>query len=483
MLQRLEVRKALQATSPCVLQHSACAGAGMPVSSLQPLLEGAGLDCLLSHVLPLLSLHDLGRLASTSQRLRAVVADVQEATWQACAWRSQPHPQHPIHRAASCQAYLRTQHATHTAISSGRTTVTRAPKVHDPVLAPDLSSHAVLGKTCSGGKVLRLFDSATERQTACFQLPQQHYYALPSWDLTGSRIAVLWGSSWCFNPGPLDSTGFCIVNLDAATVSRVDLGLQLPGVSIGFTPGGSVVVSHQRGTETTWSVFACSGTEQHSVLSPFAGRSFGDERLILAPAGTHAALYLRAKNTQCTSFALWQLTEDRARSVSTESAVREVLFSPCSRYALSVGPCTQLWNTQGQLQYSRHFEGWTFHGASWAGDVLALHGRVTGQSQVAVYRLQDLALRLAFVYQLPCTTQHYSEWLDSPQVSPDWQHIALLATTDRSLLWRSDLLVIDMGGHLCTRVTLPADHYHLAWSSDGTAIACDYCSSPVVRFA
>ena len=218
----------------------------MAASSLQPLLEGAGLHALVSHVLPLLSPHELGRLSASCSRLRTVVAGLPEATWQACAWRSQPHPQHPIHSAASCRAYLRRQHAAHTAISSGRSSVTTAPAGLYTVLAPDLSRHAVVHRAS-----LQLLDAATHRESARYELPWNSSWGGPQWDSSGSCIALPWGANWCgeedVDLGEPTRTGLCILHLQTGGLTHIDLGMQSACCIFGgFTQAGSIVVRQIR---------------------------------------------------------------------------------------------------------------------------------------------------------------------------------------------------------------------------------------------
>ena len=479
----------------------------MATLSLQPLLEGAGLDVLFSHALPLLGLHDLGRLASTSRRLRAVVADVPESTWQACAWRSQPHPQHPIHSAASCRAYLCRQHAAHAAISSGRSGVVPTPPAYEAILAPDLTRHAVLRnrQSVSGSHSLQLLDATTHSETACYKLPLRESWGLPHWDQASSRVALPWGSNWYTDDdeGLPVPTGVCIVELRTGGLTHIDLGLQSTcSILGGVTAAGSTVVRHMRNSITAWSVFDISGTELHSTPSCFGATDMIDfiaERLILAPAGTHAASYPRASCAGCTQFAIWELAAGQARSVNTGSHLREVLFSPCSRHALtmSVGRA-QIWDTEGSLLSSTQLDAQPFY-ASWAGDVVAVVCRLDAASESAtgsyargpgclqVYSLRDAGHGLSLQSRVPEGSLAAPGWrLGSLCVSPDWQHIAVLASRTAehraSISGRSELLVLDANTQLCMRAGLPKDHYGLTWSAGGDAVACDMLCSEVVRF-
>ena len=475
----------------------------MAVSSLQPLLEGAGLDALVTHVLPLLSPHDLGRLACASRRLRAVVADVPESTWQAAAWRTYPHQQHPIHCAASCQAYLRRQHATHAAISSGRTSMTVAAGPRHAQLAPDLTRHAALRETASGGHFLQLLDVATQHEVARFELPPLQFRQAPSWDLSSSRIALTWGADWISEYGQAPvASGVCIVHVLTGNMTQAALGPQ-PTCPIfgGFNPGGSALVFRMLDTEPVWTVLDSTGSVQCNAASPFNGHPYSrGEHLVLAPANTHAASYLRSCGAQCSSFALWHLSEGKSfHTIDTYGETRDLSWSPCSAQILTLSTNrAQLRDTQGSMLSCIDFSAQPLH-ASWSGSVVAFvcesapdsnpalaRDRKAPMSHLQVYKAQDASLTLSFVYELSGSLPK-SDWkLGHAQVSPDWHHITVLVRRRATPEYRSSsyqLLVLSAAGHTCMHADIPGLHYHLTWAADGTAVACDMLNAAViVRF-
>ena len=476
----------------------------MDAFSLQPLLEGAGLDALLSHVLPLLSLHDLGQLASTSRRLRAVVAEVPESTWQACARRIQPHPQHPIHRAASCQAYLRRQHAMHADISAGRSTLS-TPAEQRVFLSPDFATHSWLLRRDGGAPSLQLLDAATQRERARFRLAPRSYRSVHFWDQASSCVALLWGAPWFADDHDSlalpASTGLCIVHARTGELSHIKLGLQ-SGCTLfeAFTPNGSVVLHQTLGTQLVWRVLDRAGAAQHSAPSLFAGHACcSAERLVIAPEGTHAASCLRAAYSACSCFGLWDLAPSSFRSVDAEHDVKDVLWSPCSLYVLCLtARGVQLWQ-QDQPLFRLHCEARVV-GASWSGDVVAIlcHRYADPKpdsasesdmesspdvSLVSVYTVQDL--RLSLSCQLDMADLLPGKWqLGRPELSPDWQHIAVSAQPYPDAQSHAcHLMVFNTSGQLCLHAGVPGEHYCLRWSSEGDAVACHGFCPPVLRFA
>ena len=478
----------------------------MAASSLQPLLEGAGRDALLTHILPLLSPHDLGRLAATSRSLRAVVAEAPEAVWQAASQQSHPHQQHPIHLAASCQAYLRRQHAVHAAISSGRSSLV-IPHVQTVrlgfKLSPDFSTYSQLLRRETSSPSLQLLDAATQQELARISLPVHDYIHVYFWNQASSRVALRWGAAWSEDEdvATATSTGLCLVQTQTGELSQVDLGLQSGFVDFGgFTPCDSVLVRQTTPTDE-WSIIEASGRVQHSAPAFFAEhpRSTAD-KLVIAPAGTHVASYLRARYAD-SHFAIWELGAGGFCGVDTGSDVKDICWSPCSKHILSLSLARlQLWDLEGESLFSMQLQAKPI-GASWVGGVVVIKFHADEEtdsdsasesdsdwsaplSHLAVHTVQGVGLSLKFLYELSDFAT--GEWMmGQPQVSPDWQHIAVLVyrcLDEDDRLHRTQLVVLDAGGHVCMHANVPGAEHCLAWSPDGSAICCDMHRPKIVRF-
>ena len=190
---------------------------------------------------------------------------------------------------------------------------------------------------------------------------------------------------------------------------------------------------------------------------------------------------------------MWQLSAGRARCVNTGSHLRKVLFSPCSRLILTLGVGrAQIWDMQGSLMLRKHLQAQPLHG-SWVGDVLAVVGRMDAPSEAGVglyprgpgrlhvFSVQIAPLGLTCLYEASEGALVPSGWrLGHLQVSPDWQHIALLATNFLPGVI-SQLLVLRVNGGVCTRADLPRLHYKPHWSAAGDAVACDVLCAALVR--
>ena len=486
--------------SPLLVCPELALCAGMAAASLQPLLEGAGLDALLSHVLPLLSLHDLGRLCASCRRLRTVVSTAPAAVWQASANRSQPHPQHPVHSAVSCQAYLRQQHATHAAISSRRsvvTTMSSSPGNH----SPDLSAYATLLSEAVGSHSLQLLDLATLRETASIKLPALDYARWLFWDRTSDRVALPWGSTWRDNVVPAVPTGLCIVHAQSGELTQIDLGLESDRVIFGgFTPDGSVIIRHALAAELVWTLFDATGAPQVSTTSCFSGDADSEvERMALAPDGARAATFMGPSDFDCIFFALWQPSTGSTLSVETGDIVRGVSWSPCSQFLLCRGwSNVTIWDTQGVQLSTTDMHAQCYH-ASWVGNMIAVFCRdiydagsdagsdsAEEETCLRVFTVQDQTLTFCFRYELPGSSETPGEWeLGDPVVSPDWQHIAVMAYNVRGTeLGRgSQLLVLSTaGGRLCSRTSVTGHFPGVHWCPQGDAVACSTNSSVLIRF-
>ena len=194
------VQPCFQPGTPLLSAGSHTLLAGMAACSLEPLLEGAGDQVLVAHVLPQLSLHELGRLASVCRRLRTAVAAVRERVWQAMARVSLPHPQHPVHRAASCRAYMRQQHTVAAALASGHGAHETHQLRQPGALAPNLSTYAVLVRVGRATQILVLRDLATRCELQRFCLPAQEYVGWHFfrhgvyWDAESRCCAMPWGA-------------------------------------------------------------------------------------------------------------------------------------------------------------------------------------------------------------------------------------------------------------------------------------------------
>ena len=450
--------------------------AGMAASSLQPLLEGAGLDALLTHILPLLSLHELGRLAASCRRLRVVVAHVPEAKWQAAAWRSQPHPQHPIHRAASCQAYLRRQHAVHSAVSAGCVMVTTTPPTPGK-LAPDLSAYAALIRQSDGTDSLQVLEMATHRLRTCIRLPPLNFQSPVHWDQASSRVALPWGIVWHEKQDYPVCTGVCLVHLQTGGVAQIQLGLQVQGpVFGGFTLSSLAYVRHTQGPAHVWSAFDGTGGVQHRTAACFAHEH--SEQLVLAPAGTHAAAYVASLYSY---FAVWQLAACSATRVETGEAVWQVVWSPCSKMLLSLGTrCARLWSLEGEALSDTQLHGLPTN-TSWSGpSVAVLCHEAICPKHLRCYTAVGTDLTPAFVFESPDTWR-----LDAVQVSPDWRHVAVLTSQDleRGEWQAGQLLVFSARGQLCMRVGMPGPYYALTWvKEDALACSLEKVGAAVVTF-
>ena len=473
--------------------HPGALPAGMAASSLQPLLEGAGLDCFASHVLPLLSLCDLGRLASTSRLLRAVVADVPESVWAASAWHSQPHPQHPIHSAASCPAYLRRQHAVHAAIDTGRGDLTTLEGSCWP--APDMTKSASFAPAASEDAQqdrIQLLDLPGGGSVAVFDVPAHDEYLQVrpmTWDPASRRIALPWGEIWENDTYEEATAGICVLDTQTGAVSEFELDQQ-PRQTLfrGWTPCGWLLIRHLVAQRLVWSAFTADGAVQRRTASCWTDVDDEEackERLVLAPSGTHAAL----SDEEGAIVLLWHMVADSSTRLHwpfSAGNVTWLLWSPCSCTLL--GLCSEgralLWDMDGAIQFSVDLGSCPAAGA-WSGDALAVPSWPWPLTELSTdpplscnrlrtYRVQDSRLHQEASFDLAAGCASEVWHFRRAALSPDWQHVAVTASA-----WASGQRVAcqvhvysTCSLRLCMSHAVPDVLTRLLWAPSGAVLVC-----------
>ena len=289
------------------VQLTTAVDAGMAATGLQPLLHGAGLDVFTRHIMPLLTVQALGRLATTSKCLRDVVQSAPESTWQACARRTlhrysspaQPPPRdsvssrlhacrtHPVFAAPSARHCLQQQVVLRAKLAAGDVTVHTGSLPCSPALAPDLSMCAV---SVADPPRLVLLELPGPRQLASWDLPQPLSNDSSTWQWSRCGVvAVPWGDSWLTPSGALTGepgrAGVTWVDTSSGVAADADLGVQSNGEpALGpFTPCGLLPVRHSKDGVLVWSLFDESGHAQHTVPCPRASQQpgvlFAEQRL------------------------------------------------------------------------------------------------------------------------------------------------------------------------------------------------------------
>ena len=463
---------------------------GMAPRSLELLLEGTGLHALVNHVLPLLGLHELGRLATVCQRLHTVVADAPEHVWQASARLSQPHLQHPVHRAASCRAYLREQHALHAAIDAGSSRHECRFGSEPGAVAPDLTTCALLVRDPGGHDDLVLVELSTSRELKRFRLPAREYLKcseLIVWDPCGRLCMLPWGEAWSTLEGASTDAGACIVDTWAGAVAEISLGVQGPGCPVcdGFSPAGLLLVCHTVAARLVWTAFCASGVVQHRINVPTHCLGAESQELSLSPSGDQAALLVSAART----YTLWDLPTGRTRQHDLPaefSCLQDVAWCPSSSRLLC---CTQrhalVLDLQARLLSATSFSSCPGP-AMWEGDLVAimalpenawdpLTAQCTQLFMFAVQEDQLLPTASFDITQVPGDTSSL-RLLGPPRISPDWQHIALSAVlVEAHTIFMNTLvlLVLRADGTLCLDCPCPRSGFPISagWSASGSAVA------------
>ena len=462
----------------------------MSACSLQTLLEGAGLDVLLTHVLPLLSLHDLGCLACSCRRLRAVAAEAPAAVWQAGAHRLHPHPAHPVHRATSCQAYLRQQHAVHAALGAGRSVRTTCSMPEPGVLSPDFDACAVLVKHGDSHSLV-LREPASQRELKRISLPAQQYlmssYGL-KWGPATRCCAVLWGEAWVTQDAPRHKAGVCIVDTHTDAVHACNLGWQraIPLYG-GFLPSGYLLVQHTASAGPVWT--ACSATgARHRINVPQNCLSDYEQAFAVSPGGDHIALFSRSwlYGTH-DSFTLWRLFAETSTTwlidVDDRGLVRDIVWSSLPSHFLCVTTTHALifddlgsLLTSTPLSSGTTYDGWHHCNTlgTWVGDLVALMCR----TRLFMFSVQDVGLVPRAEVDITGLPGKNFQWVmtNSPQISPDWQHVVVLAMQwSESRAHEHSVLLLRADGSLCMDYTClrPGCPSSVAWSPSGAAVASD----------
>ena len=494
-LSLLAPRCAPHALSPALSAlHAHRLLAGVAACGLEPLLEGAGLQVLVAHVLPQLSLHELGRLATVCRRLRTAVITAPEALWQGTARVSLPHPQHPVHRAASCRAYLCQQHTVHAALRSGRGAHVTHQLRQPGALAPNLSTYAVLVRIGRASHILVLRELASRRELQRFQLPAQeflgwHFFSHGVyWDSESRRCALPWGRAWLDSQDYAGSAGLCIVDTQTGGTALIPLGNQAFWLACtGFTPGGLLVVRHTTRRGRIWKAFDADGAAQSKMRSICDDTNMDGERLALAPSGDQAVLYLGGVGEGSDFFQLWCLLTGTAWRVrlAEGAKLKEIIFSPCATQLLCLTRFSALvMDLQGTVLASTDLPSCPSH-AAWSGDLVAITCRPDDEwesqcihaTQMRVFTVQSASLMACAVARLANPTGEHELWhfLGTPVFSPSWQHIAVPACKfspmeDKVMLFTADCtLCMDIAGPELSLGTL-------RWSESGSAVACSRSS-------
>ena len=459
--------------------------AGMAACSMQPLLAGAGLDPFVSHFLPLLSLHDLGRLSSTYRRVRTVVDTAPDAVWKATARHSQPHPDHPVHRAASCPAYLRQQHAVHAAINSGHSAHRTFSSPGPGELAPDLATCALLNKAnADAGYSLELRDLASQHLQASFSLPDLDYDRSSfsvTWDWTSGRCAVRWGRAWYrIQPGTQSTGGVCIVDTRTGSVAVIDLGPQPATPSCGGFAAGLLLLRHTVAATPVWTAFCAAGRARHRIDVPAHCLGLASPPAV-APTGMQAALILGWRDLAIT---LWQRSADRTLRVDLPADLGGLLYvvwSPCSSLLLCLTQTSAVMMSAEGSSLSVTSLSSCPSRAAWRGDLVVIVclpdniWAITGvqATQLCIYTVDGS--HLVFKARLDISSiPGKCSFMYGPAISPDWQHIAVTAVqyTGNSKTAES-LVVLRSDGTLCmasplSNFSIPTE---LSWSPSGAAVA------------
>ena len=459
----------------------------MAACGLQPLLEGAGLDCFVSRVLPRLSLSELAHLGATCRCLHTLLtADSAEAIWQASARHSLPHPQHPIHRVGSCQAYLRQQHAVHAAIETGgghKHTITAEGQ---GALVPDAATAVAYRKDGAGGHWLVLRDLATGAETASFHLPDlasarrsRSLY----WDPENRRCMVPWGKARRRTAEPI-RRGFYLIDRQTGGVTRVEMGLQSRRLLCGgFSASGLLFIQHTAATGQVWTAYCAASLARHQLQVPLQMERSEKQELAVSPFGNHAALFLRPPDSR-SEFLLWHLNSPGVQPICLPAEyemVRDLVWGPCSSRLLCLtGKCALLVDTAGDLLASLSLDLCPDRGA-WVGNLIAIKCRPTPGAEVQPDWLclvtehdNQLEQRTAIDLHSIAGKPDYWHVIGRPQIAPDWQHVALIATI--SINCRvGDSIMLRADGTLCLHCfgRQQGRRQTCCWSACGSTIASD----------